>query len=129
VSSSGDIGFDRFWVAYPRRQAKREAWKAWCALKPSPDLVETIVRSVDAHRAQWDDPRFIPLPATFLRGERWLDEIVTYAERVAITREERERAVQVYRSAGGCRHQPACHSMAECIGVLVRGWRRAERGE
>lgn len=70
--------FDRFWACYPRREARKDALKAWSHLNPSPTLVSTILQHVllRSKTKQWrDDKRFIPLPATFLRGERWEDEI------------------------------------------------------
>ena len=69
-------GFDQFWAAYPRRQAKKDARRAWHILQPSPELVATIVQHVTVRRETraWREG-FIPLPATFLRGERWEDEL------------------------------------------------------
>lgn len=78
-------GFDAFWAAYPRRQAKKDALKAWRALKPGPDLVQAIVQHVEQRlqTRQWREG-FIPLPATFIRGERWEDELKV--ERVSFGR-------------------------------------------
>ena len=69
-------GFDRFWSVYPRRHAKRDAMKAWAQLNPDPELVETIVEHIQLRvkSRQWREG-FIPLPATFIRGERWEDEL------------------------------------------------------
>ena len=69
-------GFDAFWAAYPRRQAKKDARKAWRVLKPSHELVATIVQHLIVRRETraWREG-FIPLPATFIRGERWEDEL------------------------------------------------------
>ena len=68
-------GFDRFWAVYPRRVGKQDALKAWGQLNPDDDLVELIVAGVERWKRseQWtkDEGRFIPYPATFLRGERW----------------------------------------------------------
>jgi hypothetical protein len=74
-----DTGFERFWAAYPRKEAKKDAQKAWKKLKPEPELIETILQAVERQKqtAQWqkDGGRFVPLPTTYLRGERWTDEI------------------------------------------------------
>lgn len=70
-----DDGFDRFWSAYPRRVGKKDAVKVWNQLRPDSELTEQIVQGVERWKRseQWtkDDGRFIPYPATFLRGERW----------------------------------------------------------
>lgn len=78
ASAEKDESFERFWAAYPKRQAKADAVKAWNKLNPSPELVDTIVTAVEkASRSEnWlkDGGRFIPLPATYLNGQRWEDE-------------------------------------------------------
>jgi uncharacterized protein YdaU (DUF1376 family) len=77
------LGFDEFWKAYPRRDAKKDAEKAWNALNPSADLLTEILVSIAAQRKSpgWvkDSGKFIPLPASWIRGERWRDEITVAA--------------------------------------------------
>ena len=81
ISCATDTNFDAFWECYPRKVAKGDARKAWKALKPSEELAFQIIESVK-HQAQslesWqkDNGKFIPYPATWLRAERWNDEIV-----------------------------------------------------
>ena len=69
--------FDAFWKAYPRKKAKGDAWKAWQAAKPAPD-VETVLIAIEhqRHSPQWtkDGGQFVPYPATWLRRQGWLDE-------------------------------------------------------
>ena len=67
--------FDAFWRAYPRKQDKGHAEKAFAsACKSTPP--EQIIAGVE--RAQWSpNPKYIPLPATWLNGKRWLDEVDT----------------------------------------------------
>lgn len=72
-------GFARFWSAYPKHEAKKDAIKAWNALKPSDDLRNTIIADLEKRLASggaWykAERKFIPLPATYLRGARWEDE-------------------------------------------------------
>lgn len=43
-----------------------------------------------------------------------------------ITGQERERAIQVRRSWGRCKHDPECASHAECVAVIVQEWRAQE---
>ena len=71
-----DCPFDRFWRAYPRQDARKKAAEAWERLQLDP-LVETILADVGARCAapdQWQDRKFIPLPATYLDGARWQDQ-------------------------------------------------------
>ena len=72
--------FELFWRVFPRREAKKDARKAWNQLSPD---AETQQKIHDALAWQipmngWDDQhanrRFTPLPATWLRGERWNDQ-------------------------------------------------------
>lgn len=67
--------FDRFWTVYPRKRGKEAARKAWKKLKPDRSLVEIIIRAVEAEKkAGWQDPQFIPYPATWLNRGQWQDE-------------------------------------------------------
>ena len=72
------VGFDLFLNIYPRKVGKKEATKAWLQLDPDETTVTAIVAGVERWKRsdQWtkDEGRFIPYPATFLRGERWNEE-------------------------------------------------------
>lgn len=73
--------FDAWWAAYPRKVAKVDAIRAWRKVKndlPSIDdlLAATawLARTVQAEHpeaAMWT--KYMPYPATFLRGHRWAD--------------------------------------------------------
>lgn len=70
-------GFEVFWSAYPRREARLDAIKAWNKAQPSPATVECILEALEwqGQQKNWQEAkRFIPLPASYLRGERWKDE-------------------------------------------------------
>lgn len=73
--------FERFWNAYPkvRRQKKKDARRAWKKLKPSLELCRQMAVALEAQKRseEWtrDGGRYIPMPATWIRGERWTDEI------------------------------------------------------
>lgn len=73
-----DEGFKRFWAAFPRRQKKKDARKAWADIHPDAALVDTIIAALNwqCRQPQWlkDDGQFIPLGGSWLRGERWDDE-------------------------------------------------------
>jgi hypothetical protein len=67
--------FEVFWEAYPEKKAKRKAWRAWMAAKPRlPDL-PTILSAIDKQRLSgpWM-AGYVPYPATWINGDRWLDE-------------------------------------------------------
>lgn len=72
TTATGDELFDRFWAAYPRKDAKRKAEQAWrSAIKrEKPDV---ILAGLARFRFE-DDPKFIPYPATWLSQDRWADE-------------------------------------------------------
>jgi len=73
--------FDLFWQAFPKRQKKADARKAWNQLSPDTALVQRILDALVWQKTQpnWlkDGGQFIPLPASWLRGERWEDEPVS----------------------------------------------------
>lgn len=69
--------FETFWKAYPRRQARKDAIDAWNSPKVKIDL-PAILKAIEAKKAagEWDDVQYIPMPAVWLRGSRWTDEIL-----------------------------------------------------
>jgi hypothetical protein len=67
--------FQEFYKAYPRRQAKQEAENAWRKLNPDKQLVSRILADIQ-YRFTTTELKFVPLPASYLRGARWDDEIV-----------------------------------------------------
>jgi hypothetical protein len=74
--------FDRFWHAYPRKIGKGAARKAWKKLKPDEALLTQMLAAIEQQRdsIQWnrDDGQYIPLPSTWLKQERWEDELPIY---------------------------------------------------
>lgn len=71
--------FSEFWDAYPKKEAKKDAIRAFAKLKASeyPLLIPAIERQ--AKEKQWtrERKRYIPNPATWLNGRRWEDETDT----------------------------------------------------
>ena len=71
--------FDAFWQAYPKKVGKADALKAFAKLKPDNELMQTILAAI----AQWsktdqwskDNRQYVPMPATYIRGRRWEDEL------------------------------------------------------
>lgn len=68
--ASGD--FDEFWAAYPRKVGKGQAERAYATALRKADHAKIMAGLRAQH---FDGPeRFIPHPATWLNGQRWLDE-------------------------------------------------------
>lgn len=70
--------FSRFWNAYPRKTAKANAQKSFVKIKPTEELLETMLKALEWQKEQdsWkkDDGKFIPHPASWLNAARWEDE-------------------------------------------------------
>jgi hypothetical protein len=73
-----DSNFAEFWSAYPRKESKADALKAFLKLKPDADLFALILaglqRAKDADQWIKDDGKFIPHASTWLNKRRWEDE-------------------------------------------------------
>jgi hypothetical protein len=75
---ASELVFDsRFWPAYPRKTARKDALKAFIKIGPKPDLLEHMLAALEQQKASpaWRDPMFIPHAATWLNGARWGDEL------------------------------------------------------
>ena len=70
--------FAVFWQAYPKKQDKQNALKAWKKLNPDAETQRKIILAIQAQRAspQWqkENGQFIPMPSTWLNGRRWEDQ-------------------------------------------------------
>ncbi len=66
------IEFSEFWSGYPRKQAKLDAQKAWSKMDDC--RRQKAIEMLPEHCKRWDDPQYIPLAASWLRGERYEDE-------------------------------------------------------
>jgi hypothetical protein len=92
-------GFGAFWLAYPRREAKLDAMKAYAKALTQASADE-ILAGVERYKLTMpDEKRYQPLPASWLRAGRWMDE---YDEPVV-------RPVWT-----PCEHTPPCPSKAWC---------------
>lgn len=69
--------FEQWWAHYPKKQAKgdaRKAWKQTAALRPPLErLIKAVIVAKGCDQWRRDGGQYIPLPATWLRGERWDD--------------------------------------------------------
>jgi hypothetical protein len=73
-----DAFFESFWSAYPRKQGKGAARKAWKKLSEPATKLKLILEALSWQKetAQWkkENGQYIPMPATYLNQDRWLDE-------------------------------------------------------
>jgi len=78
--------FDKFWEVWPKRCAKADARKAWAQTKDiRPELTNLLSAVKAACKTEaWmkDGGKYIPHPATWLRGERWEDELEVFLPNV-----------------------------------------------
>lgn len=78
ASAPNSPTFEGFYSAYPKHKAKPAAEKAWKKLNPSQDLFEKMIKALEwqCKQPDWlkDNGQYIPLPASWLNGQRWLDE-------------------------------------------------------
>jgi len=67
--------FEEFYATYPKHKAKKEGLKAWLKVKPP---LKECLEALKWQKVQEDwrkeGGKYIPLPASWIRGERWLDE-------------------------------------------------------
>lgn len=77
----GDVDwalFEQFWSAYPRKQNKDRARRAWKKLRPDMALCQAMSDALERDRRseQWrkNNGEFIPHPSSWLNGRRWEDE-------------------------------------------------------
>jgi hypothetical protein len=103
------VPFDDFWAAYPRKEGKGAAIKAWSKIKEPNSSLNIILEALiwQKKSEQWtkDNGQFIPHPATYLNNQRWLDEpkgnqsaFPSLAEQQRITA-ERDAAAKKARQA------------------------------
>lgn len=73
--------FARFWSAYPRKEKKPAAARAFAKHSPDEALLARMLAAIarQARSEQWakGGGEFIPHPATWLNNRRWEDETVT----------------------------------------------------
>lgn len=75
--------FEDFWILYPRHEAKKDARKAWEQIPKS--LHNQILTATALWRPVWldDERKWLPYAATWLRGERWEDELPAQLRKLA----------------------------------------------
>ena len=82
-TSNTEAEFDDWYAGYPRKEGKGQARKAYKAARKKTDQ-QALVAGVAQLVAQRLERQFTPLPATWLNGERWLDEIAPNTAQTAL---------------------------------------------
>lgn len=71
--------FEQFWKLYPKKQNKKKVQLWFKNKKPNDALFDTIIKKlknfIDTVDWQKENGKYIPMPTTWLNGERWNDEI------------------------------------------------------
>lgn len=71
--------FERFYSAYPKKKSKGRAFKWFKTHKPSSELVDTMIESLNQQKStldwQKENGRYIPYPASWLNSCGWENEI------------------------------------------------------
>lgn len=109
--------FRTWYAAYPRKRSPGDAWKAWQAIAERPAL-SVMLRALDWQRgsATWirDAGRWIPYPASYLRGRAWEDEPESataaragYCPFHATRRNDGYRAPRPLATCPACKHEEA----------------------
>lgn len=81
--------FEKFWAAYPRKEAKELARSVWFKLHRQGNIpvLTSLISALEKFKVcgQWlkEHGRFIPQCVNWLRGRRWLDENLGTAVQVA----------------------------------------------
>ena len=87
LAASGDeqnpdiptVTFEMFYSAYPKKRAREDALKAWGQGHIQPDDLKKLLPAIAAQKKteDWrkDKGKYIPLPASWIRGKRWNDEL------------------------------------------------------
>ena len=69
--------FSRFWAAYPKKRNKARARQAFFRIKKIEKVFPVMMQDLGRQKAsadwQKDGGQYIPLPTTWLNGERWED--------------------------------------------------------
>lgn len=89
--------FERFYAAYPRKRSRGQAEKTFAKLNPDEQLLTEILSGIERamKSADWQNPKFIPHPSSWLNDKGWLDDVQTKFS-------DLERAViQAYNKALG----------------------------
>ena len=69
--SNNNARFGEWYEEYPRKIDPKRAKAAWDKLKVDETLFNEIMDGLRKWKRAWDDPKFVPYPATWLNNRRW----------------------------------------------------------
>ena len=99
LKSKREAWFAEFWTEYPKKTGKGQAEKAFTkACRSEVDFAAIMHGLSDQNRLRFipmkqnGESRFIPMPATWLNGKRWEDEIEPYQSRQAMKDKQDEES-------------------------------------
>ena len=77
ILDNADIQFEQFWNLYPKKEKKKDTLKWFKSHKPNQELFDKILDGLEKQKKsrQWSNKQYIPLPSSWLNGERWEDEL------------------------------------------------------
>ncbi len=72
------VPYSDFYLLFPRHEGKAAGEKAWKKIKnkEKPQIIEALQRQIKAKHLNVEDKKYCPLPATWLNGRRWEDDII-----------------------------------------------------
>jgi len=76
--------FEKFWLVYPKKVGKGEAYKSWRKINPPAVMIDKLISAVEQQKKseQWckENGQYIPNPSTWLNQSRWDDELAVPKE-------------------------------------------------
>lgn len=94
--------FAKFWEAYPKKQSKGDAEKAFNSINPDELLMGKILSAVLRAKTQDDwikeNGKYIPYPATWLRAKGWEDEGVERHPLTGIVSDNTMKSIDVLKA-------------------------------
>ena len=92
-----DSEFESFYSSYPRKVAKPQAKKAWSKNKC---VLAEVLPALERHKKTWNDPQFVPYPATWLNQRRWEDETIVKQESKSLQQPTKETPASIIKNNG-----------------------------
>ena len=82
VLSKKEMWFESFWEIYPKHQDKKKAKQKFLKLCTDEKKYQEIMQGLRNVLPMWakKDNKYIPMPTTWLNGERWNDEVDLHME-------------------------------------------------
>ena len=82
VLDQKEMWFESFWEIYPKHQDKKKAKQKFLKLCTDKNKYQEIMQGLRNVLPVWakKDTKYIPMPTTWLNGERWNDEVDLHME-------------------------------------------------